>query len=311
MVSVFANGPAWAQSGRDALRVVSPFAAGGGREVLARTFLNEFSAAMGEVVIIDNRPGAGGITGTVHVAKSAPDGKTLLMTGTNHNISPLTTTPPPYDSIKDFAAVATIGTGTNVLMISAAAPFKSTTELLRYARENPGKANYASAGIGSASHLTMSYLMGLAGIDMTHIPYKSSSAAATEMLSGRVDATFVTAAEVLGYLKEPRVRLLGISSPKGSRFLPGIPALAEAGIPGFSYESWWGLLAPAGTSLAVVRRINGAMRKALADPAVIERMAKITIEARSMSPEEFEGFLKKDVETASRLLRAAATHIKE
>ena len=212
---------AWAQSGRDALRVVSPFAAGGGREVLARTFLAEFSAALGETVIIDNRPGAGGITGTVHVARSAPDGKTLLMTGTN------------------------------VLMISALAPFKGTAELLRYAKANPGKINFASAGIGSTSHLTMSCLMGIAGIDMTHIPYKSSSAAATEML------------------------------------------------------------APAGTPVAAVRRINGAMRKALGDAAVIERMSKVTIEPRIMSPEKFEGCLRKDVETASRLLRSATTHIKE
>jgi tripartite-type tricarboxylate transporter receptor subunit TctC len=300
-----------AQSGREAVRLVSPFAAGGGREVLARAFIGEFSAALGEAVIVDNRPGAGGITGTVHVAKSAPDGKTLLMTGTNHNISPLTSSPPAYDAIKDFVPVAAIGTGSNVLMISSSAPFKTTSELISYARANPGKINYASAGIGSASHLTMSYLMGLAGIEMTHIPYKSSTAASTEMLAGRVDVVFITAAEVLGYLKETRLRVLGISSPRGSRYLPGVPPLASSGIPGFSYESWWGLLAPAGTAQAVVRRVNAAMNKALSDPAVVDRMAKLTIEPRVMSPEEFDAFVRRDVETASRLLKSAAAHIKE
>jgi tripartite-type tricarboxylate transporter receptor subunit TctC len=303
--------PATAQSGREVIRIVSPFAAGGGREVLARTFLNEFSAALGEVVIIDNRPGAGGVTGTVHVAQAAPDGKTLLMTATNHNIAPLSTTPPPYDAIRDFAAVATIGTGTNVLMVSAKAPFSSVPEMIKYAKANPGKLNFASAGIGSASHLTMAYFMGLAGIDMTHIPYKSTSSAATEMLAGRVEASFVTASEVLPFLKEPRVRMLGISSPKGSKYLPGIPPLNDAGVPGFSYESWWGLLAPAKTPAAVVQRFNAAMARALSDPAVVERLGKLTIEPRIMKPDEFDAFLKKDVDTARRLLRSAGSNIKE
>lgn len=300
-----------AQSGRDVTKIISPFAAGGGREVLARTFLAEFAAALGDTVIIDNRPGAGGATGTLAVAHAASDGKTLLMTGTNHNVVPASMTPPPYDAIKDFSAVAAIGTGSNVLMSSAQSPFASVAEFLKYAKANPGKLNYASAGIGSASHLTMAYLMGLAGIDMTHIPYKSSGAASTEMMAGRVDVTFVTAAEVKGYAKEARVRMLGISSPKRSKFLPELTPLAEAGIPGFSYESWWGLLAPANTPRPVVLKINAAMEKALRDPAVVERLAKLTVEPSVMKPEEFDAFLKKDTETAKRLLRSASAGLKE
>lgn len=300
-----------AQSGREVTRVISPFAAGGGREVLARAFISEFAAALGETVIIDNRPGAGGATGSLAVARAAPDGKTLLMTGTNHNVVPASTTPPPYDAIRDFSALAAIGTGSNVLMASAQAPFSTVAEFIRYAKANPGKLNYASAGIGSASHLTMSYLMGLAGIELTHIPYKSSGAASTEMMAGRVDVTFVTAAEVKGFSKEARVRILGISSPKRSKFLPELTPLAEAGIPGFAYESWWGLLGPANMPRPLIARINAAMEKALKDPVVIERLAKLTISPSVMKPDEFEAFLRKDTETAKRLLRSASAGLKE
>lgn len=302
--------PVLAQSGRDVMRLVSPFAAGGGREILARTFITELAQELGHPVIVDNRPGAGGNTGTIYVAKATPDGRTLLMTGTNHNIAPLSESPVPY-SVKDFAAVATIGTGSNVLMVSSQLPVKSVQELISHAKAYPGKLNYGSAGTGSASHLTMAYFMGLAGIDMTHIPYKSGNAATTEMLAGRIDATFVTAAEVMGFVNEPRVRVLAVSSPKRVKFLPNIASIAESGVAKFAYESWWGLLAPAATPKAIINRINAAMVKTMQDPAVVERLAKLTIEPRIMTPEQFEAFLRSDIENARRLLRSAGSNIKE
>ena len=303
--------PAAAQVNREVLRIVSPFAAGGGREVLARTFLNEFSAALGETVIIDNRPGAGGVTGTVYVAKAAPDGHTLLLTATNHNVAPLIESPPPYEPTKQFSGVATIGTGANVLMANSQTPFTSVDAFVKYAKANPGTLNFASAGIGSGSHLAMAYLMGLANIDLVHIPYKSTNAAATEMFAGRVQVSFVTAAEVLPLLKEPRVRVLGVSTPQVSRFLPGVPTIAQSGVPGFSYESWWGLLAPAGTPRPVIEKLNAAMGKALTDPAVAERLSKLTIEPRIMKPDEFDEFLRKDVDTARRMLKCASVNIRQ
>lgn len=296
---------------REVTRIVSPFAAGGAREVMARAFVNEFAAALGENVIVDNRAGAGGVTGSVMVAKAQPSGKTLLMTGTNHNIAPLRAATPPYDAIKSFAPIGSIAIGSNVLMASAAAPFRTVPELIQYAKANPGKLDFASAGPGSASHLTMAYFMGLANIQMTHIPFKSSNASALEMLAGRVQLTFVSAGDVGYFLQDSRVRILGVASPKGSKFLPGVPSLNDAGLPGFSYESWWGMLAPAGTPRPAVQKIHAALGKALSDPAVVERFAKLTIEPRIMSPEAFAGFLVKDLETARRLLQAAGLYMKE
>jgi tripartite-type tricarboxylate transporter receptor subunit TctC len=295
---------------RNVTRIISPYAAGGGREVLARAFVNEFGAVLGENIIVENRPGAGSVAGTIYASRATPDGKTLLMTGTNHNIAPLRSPKPPYDPIKGFAPVGTIAIGSNVLMASASAPFRTVPEMVAYAKANPGKLDFSSAGQGSASHLTMAYLMGVAGIQMTHIPFKGSSAAAMDMLAGRVQLTFVTAAEVRTYLQDSRVRVLGVASPRGSKFLPGIPSLHDAGLKGFSYESWWGMLAPAGTPAPVVQKLNAALGKALSDPAVVERLAKLTVEPRIMTPKEFTDFLVRDLDTALRLLKTAGLYMK-
>ena len=303
LLAGFAAGPVPAQVNRDVVRIVSPFAAGGGREVLARTFINEFSAALGETVIIDNRPGAGGVTGTVFAAHAPAEGRVLLMTATNHNIAPLIESPAPYDP-NEFAGVAPIGTGSNVLAVNAQTPFRSVDALIRYAKANPGKLNFSSAGVGASSHLAMAYFLGAAGIELIHVPYKSTNAAAMEMVAGRVQATFITAAEVQPFLKDPRVRILGVASARGSPFLPGVPSIAQS-VPGFSYESWWGLLVPAATPRGMVERLNAAMRKALSTPAVVERIHRLSIEPRTLSPAEFDAFLRADVDTARRMVKAA------
>jgi len=160
-----------------------PFAAGGAREVLARTFYSELGAALGQTAIIDNRPGAGGAIGTASVAKAAPDGQTLIFAASSHNITALLGASPPYDPIRDFAGVANIGMQNYVLMASAAVPAKTVAELLKYARANPGKLNYASAGHGSSSHLAMAYFASLAGLDMMHIPFKSTQDANNDVLA--------------------------------------------------------------------------------------------------------------------------------
>src|SRR5712691_6139667 len=166
--------PAQAQPGGKLMRIVVPFAAGGAREVLARTFYSELGAALGATAIIDNRPGAGGAIGTASVAKAAPDGQTLIFAASSHNVTALLGANPPYDPIKDFAAVANIGMQSYVLMASAAVPAKTVAEFLTYAKANPGKLNYASAGHGSSGHLAMAYFASLAKLDMVHIPFKSS-----------------------------------------------------------------------------------------------------------------------------------------
>ena len=298
--------------GGKVVRIVVPFAPGGGRELLARAFVTEMSQSLGQAVIIENRPGAGGAIGTVVVAKSVPDGLTLVLAAPSHSVVALITDPPAYDPIKDFAGVANIGVGGNVLMVNAQVPAKSVAEFLAYVRsQGPGRINYASAGNGSATHLSMSYLMGLTGLDMTHIPYKSSQDTMNDLLAGRVQAAFIPNINAIAYLNDQRVRLLGYSSSRRSRLMPTVPTMDEGGAKGFDYEAWYGLLAPAGSPRAVIERINAAVGKALDDPAVIDRLLKQGIEPLAMKPAEVDALLKSDLEKTGKIVKAAGDSIKQ
>src|SRR6266481_5223062 len=208
--------PAAAQPGGKVMRIVVPFAAGGAREVLARTFYSELGAALGETAIIDNRPGAGGAIGTASVAKAAPDGQTLIFAASSHNVTALLGATPPYDPIRDFAAVANIGMQSYVLMASAAVPARTAAEFVEYARSNRGRLNYASAGHGSSGHLAMAYFASLAKLDMVHIPFKSSQDATTDVLAARSHALIVPNVGAIPFAKDARIRLLGVTSQRRS-----------------------------------------------------------------------------------------------
>ena len=202
-----------AQGAQKVMRIVVPFAPGGGRELLGRAFVNELSQALGQTVILDNRPGAGGAIGTVFVAKSAPDAQTMILASPSHSVVALITTPPPYDPIKDFVGVANIGVGGNVMMINSQLPAQNLQEFIKLLRSQAaGQLNYASAGVGSATHLSMSYFMGLMGVDMTHIPYKSTQDSTNDLIAGRVQAAFIPNINAMSFLKDARVRLVGYSS---------------------------------------------------------------------------------------------------
>jgi tripartite-type tricarboxylate transporter receptor subunit TctC len=294
--------PAMAQAGGKVIRVVVPFAAGGAREALARSFHTELGAALGQTVIIDNRPGAGGAIGTASVAKAAPDGSTLVFAASSHSITALLSATAPYDPVKDFTAVALIGMQSYVLMTSAQLPVRSIAELMSYARAHPGTLNYASAGHGSSSHLAMAYLAKLAGIDMVHIPFKSTQDANTDVLAGRSHALIVPNVGALPYLKDERIRLVGVTSRKRSPFLPDLPAIAET-VPGYEFDSWFGLLAPARTPKPVVERINAAVARLLKDPAVLKRLAAQGVEPRPLSPEAFDKLLRDDYADMVKLVK--------
>ena len=296
-------GPAAAQPGGKLMRIVVPFAAGGAREVLARTFYSELGAALGTTAIIDNRPGAGGAIGTASVAKAAPDGQTLVFAASSHNITALLGANPPYDPIKDFAGVANIGMQSYVLMTSAAVPAVTVAELVEYARSNPGKLNYASAGHGSSSHLAMAYFANLAGLDMVHIPFKSSQDATTDVLAARSHALIVPNVGAIPFVKDGRIRLLGVTSQKPSVFLPGVPPVAES-VPGYGFDSWFGLLAPARTPKAAIARINAAVAKLLRDPMILARLASQGVEPRPLSPAAFERLIREDYEEMAKVVKA-------
>src|SRR5258705_393272 len=295
--------PASAQPGGKVMRIVVPFAAGGAREVLARTFYSELGAALGVTAIIDNRPGAGGAIGTASAAKAAPAGQPLIFRASSHNVTALLGANPAYDPIKDFAGVANIGMQSYVLMASASVPAKTVAEFVTYAKANPGKLNYASAGHGSSSHLAMAYFASLAGLDMVHIPFKSTADANNDVLASRSHAVIVPNVGAIPFVKDERIRLLGVTSRKRSAFLPGVPPVAES-VPGYGFDSWFGLLAPAKTPKAVVARINAAVAKLLREPVILARLAGQGVEPRPLSPEAFERLIREDYQDMARVGKA-------
>jgi tripartite-type tricarboxylate transporter receptor subunit TctC len=291
-----------AQTGK-VVRIVVPFAAGGAREVLARTFYSELGAALGQTIIVENRPGAGGAIGTASVAKAAPDGTTLIFAASSHNVTALLSERPAYDPLKDFAAVANVGMQSYVLMTSAEVPARSVRDLVAHAKANPGKLNYSSPGHGSSGHLAMAYFARLAGIDMVHIPFKSTQDATTDVLAGRSHALIVPNVGALPFAKDARLRLLGVTSLRRSPFLPDIPAIAEE-LPGYAFESWFGLLAPARTPAPVIERINAEMAKLLANATIRERLAAQGVEPRPLSPDAFAKLIAEDHAAMAKVVKA-------
>jgi tripartite-type tricarboxylate transporter receptor subunit TctC len=295
--------PAFAQVGGKVIHIVVPFAAGGAREVLARTFYSELGAALGQTAIIENKPGAGGAIGTSGVARAAPDGQTLIFAASSHNVTALLGANPPYDPIKDFAAVANIGMQSYVLMAGAGVPANSIAELVRYARANPGKLNYASPGHGSSGHLAAAYFASLAGLDMVHIPFKSTQDATNDVLAGRSHMVVVPNVGAVPFAKDGRIRLLGVTSRGRSRFLPGVPAIADT-LPAYEFDSWFGLLAPARTPRPVIDRINAEVAKLLKNPVILARLASQGVEPRPLDPDAFARLIRDDYRDMARIVKS-------
>ena len=283
-----------AQAGGKVLHIVVPFGAGGAREILLRTFYSELGAALGETAIVENKPGAGGAIGTAYVASAAPDGQTLIFAASSHNVTALFGASPPYDPIRDFTAVANIGMQSYVIMTTSQLPVGNVAELIKYAGANPGKLNYSSAGHGSSSHLAMAYFVNLAGVEMVHIPYKSTQQAINDVLAGRAHAVIVPNVGAIPFAKDARLHLLGVTSRERSPFLPDVPAIAESGLPGYEFDSWFGLLAPARTPKAIVDRVNTEVGKLLKNPVILDRLAKQGVEPRPFSPADFEKLIRED-----------------
>lgn len=303
-----AAGTSMAQSQRVA-RIVVPFAAGGVQDLLVRAMSNELALALGQTVIIDNKPGAGGTVGTAFVAKSAADSGVMVMAAASHNISGSLYTKLSFDPQKDFAPLAHIGNAGYVLMINPDVPAKNAAEFIRYAKANPGKMNYASAGVGSATHLSMAYFNGLAGIDLVHLPLKATGEAINEVISGRAHAVIAASIGALAFAKDTRIRLVGVTSPKRSKYLPEVPTIAESGLPGYQFDSWFGLLGPAATPAADVERVHAAVSKLLKDPVVLERLDKQGIEPAILSNLDFARLLAQDYERMAKVVKASGAKV--
>jgi tripartite-type tricarboxylate transporter receptor subunit TctC len=288
---------------------VVPFAAGGVQDILARAISAELGAQLGRSVIVENRPGAGGTIGTGSVAKAAPDGATLILSAASHTIAGTLYSKLPYHPLNDFTGAAHIGTVDYVLMISAEVPARTTAQFVAQARASPGKFNYASAGNGSATHLSMAYFASLAGVELVHIPFKATGEAINEVLSGRSHAVIAANIGALAFVKDTRVRMLAATGQQRSKFLPELPTVAESGVPGYEFDSWLGLLAPAATPRSAVEQVNAAMEKLLRDPVILERLAKQGIEPKQLSVDAFNALLREDFAKMARVVKASGARI--
>jgi tripartite-type tricarboxylate transporter receptor subunit TctC len=301
--SIALSDPTWAQVGAAVSRIIVAFAPGGAREMPARAIQHELSRELGQNWIIENKPGAGGAIGTSFVANAAPDGKTLLMAASSHFTTAAMGAKPFYEPVKDFVPVANIGNQSYVLMVNAALPIKTVGELIQYAKAKPGVLNYNSAGVSSSTHLAMAYLARRAQIDMVHVPYKGTQEAANDVAGGRGHAVIVPTAGLNVYLQDARLRVIGITAAKRSALLPQIPTLNESGLPGYGFESWFGLLAPAHTPSAVVEQINAAVNKVIALKTVRERLQQLGLESPQLSVDGFNKLFLADRELMTKIVK--------
>ena len=305
-VAVAAATPAAAQR---VIHIVVPFGPGAVQDTVARTFNNELGQLLNAAVVVENRAGAGGTVGTAAVAKSAPDGNTLVLAAASHNLAGHIYSKLPYDPIKDFVGVTYLGNSGYVIAAPGNLGVNNLADYVKLLKSKPGGYNYASAGNGSATHLGMASFLAQAGAQMQHIPMKSTGDAVNEVLAGRVQGVVPAVIGVVGFKQDPRIKLLAYTGTKRSRFLPELPTVSEAGVPGYHFDSWFGLLAPAATPKAEVERINAAMQKVLADPAVQQRFANLGVEPAPMSSDDFQKLLRADFETAGAIVKASGAKI--
>ena len=291
------------------IRIVVPFGTGAVQDTVARAFNNELGVALNASVIVENRAGAGGTVGAAIVAKAPPDGNTLVLAAASHHIAGFLYSKLPYDPLKDFVGVANIGNAGYVLAVAADLDVANTADFIKRVKANPGKYNYASAGNGSATHLAMASFLAQAGLQMTHIPTKSTGEAVNEVLAGRVQAVISSSIGVIGFQNDPRMKLLASTGQARSPFLPALPTVAESGLPGYAFDSWIGLLAPAGTPKAEVDRLHAATHKVLADPAVQERFKRLGVEPRSQSAEDFQKLLRADWDAMGAVVKASGAKV--
>ena len=291
------------------IHLVVPFGPGAVQDTIARTFNSELGAALGATVLVENKPGAGGTVGTAAVAKAPADGTTLIVAAASHTLGGHLYSKLAYDPIKDFTGVAFIGNTGYVIAAPANLGVNSMPEYIKALKANPGKYNYASAGNGSATHLGMAYFLAKAGVDMVHVPYKSTGDAVTELLAGRVQGVTSALIGIVPFKQDPRIRLLAYTGAQRSRFLPDLPTVAESGVPGYKFDSWIGVLAPAGLPKPELDRLNAALNKVLAMPEVQERLLRLGVEPGTMSPDEFNRLLRADWENAGAIVKASGAKI--
>ncbi|MBC7468982.1 MAG: tripartite tricarboxylate transporter substrate binding protein [Ramlibacter sp.] len=305
-LALLAGTPALAQR---VIHIVVPFGPGAVQDTIARTFNNELGQLLNASVLVENRPGAGGTIGTAQVARSIPDGNTLVLAAASHTLAGHMYSKLPYDPIKDFVGVTYLGNSGYVIAAPGNLGVDNLADYVKLLKARPGHYNYASAGNGSATHLGMASFLAKVGVQMQHIPMKSTGDAVNETLAGRVQGVVPAVIGVVPFKQDARIKLLAYTGPTRSRFLPDLPTAAEAGVPGYKFDSWIGLLAPAATPRAEVERLNAALQKVLADPAVQQRFINLGVETAPMTSDEFQKLLRADWDTAGAIVRASGAKV--
>jgi tripartite-type tricarboxylate transporter receptor subunit TctC len=293
------------------LKIVATFEPGGASDILSRLLAPKLAETLGQPVVVENRPGAGGNTGTDYVAKSPPDGHTLVMgyIGT-HAVNPTLYPKIPFDAVRDFAPVAFVASIPSVLVVHPSVPARSVAELVALAKARPGALNYGSGGSGTAPHLGAELFKLMAGVDMVHVPYKGSGPAVNDLLGGQISLMFNTMIQTIPHVQGGKLRALAVTSARRSAAMPELPTLAEAGMPGYEMVGWFGVLAPAGTPRSAVARLNADILKILALPDVKDRLAKLGSEPTDIAtPEQFGDYIKAEIAKWAKVVKAAGMRI--
>jgi tripartite-type tricarboxylate transporter receptor subunit TctC len=285
--------------------MIIPFAPGGGTDIIGRVIAQKLTEVWPQSVVTDNRAGAGSVLGTDLTAKSKPDGYTIETVSMSHALNASLYTKLPYDPVKDFAPVILAATAPNVLVVHPSVPARTVRELIALATARPGQLNFSSSGSGGVSHLAAELFRSAAQIDIVHVPYKGAGPAMTALLSGEVQIFMATAPVALTQMSTKRLRALAIAAKHRSSLLPGLPTIAESGLPGFEADTWYGVVAPAGTSAAIVSQINADIRKLLQSPETKKLLEQQGTEPAGSSPEEFGRYIQSEIVKWGKVIKAA------
>jgi tripartite-type tricarboxylate transporter receptor subunit TctC len=287
------------------IRFIVPFTAGSGTDIVARAVGDIMSKGLGQPIVVENRPGAGGTIAEAQVARGEPDGYTVLIHSSGHTLSPAIYPNLSYDPARDLTGITPLASLPNVLVVSPKRGWKSVADLVAAAKANPGGMNYASAGVGSATHMNAEKFKLQAGIDAVHVPFKGTPEALSDVVGGRDDWFFAPLSAALPLIQDGKLQALAVSTPQRSPALPQVPTTVEAGVPGSDYVFWVGMIASSATPAPVMRRLHDEALKALASPEIKTRFATLGADPYPMSQDQFNAFLKAEMESAARIAKAA------
>ena len=291
------------------VRFIVPYAPGGSSDVIARILGHKLGDALGQIFIVDNRPGAGSMIGTDIAAKSAPDGYTITLSDMPHTINPSVYSKVPYDPVRDFSPITVVGTSPMFLFVHPSMQAQSVKEFIALAKSQLGKIAIGSGGNGTTTHLSAELFQARAGIKLTHVPYKGAGPALTDVVAGQIPATFTSMATAAPHVKAGKLRVLGVTSAKRIAALPEVPTFAEMGVPDFVVEHWWGVLAPAGLPKPIVVKLRDATIAAVNSSDVRERFAFLALQPTTNTPEQFRALLESDVKRWARIVRDAGVKL--